>query len=194
MNIIVALLLALLSMAPSDEGGPRLGDGQVPLEPRTAFDGPALVFDFDSILIGTAEYEEGPTGTTVFAFPKRATVAIDVRGGGPGTTGSDILRLGYETPFVDAIVFAGGSAYGLEAADGVRAELLTTGKRGTGFDDVAIVPGAIVFDFLGRTNSVYPDKHLGRASLRAARPGRFFQGARGAGRHVSVGKYFGPAL
>lgn len=192
MNIVVALLLALLSMAPSDEGGPRPGDGQVPLEPRTAFDGPALVFDFDSILIGTAEYEEGPTGTTVFAFPKRATVAIDVRGGGPGTTGSDILRLGYETPFVDAIVFAGGSAYGLEAADGVRAELLTTGKRGTGFDDVAIVPGAIVFDFLGRTNSVYPDKHLGRASLRAARPGRFFQGARGAGRHVSVGKYFGP--
>src|SRR5262249_7149847 len=48
------------------------------------------------------------------------------------------------------------------------------------------------FDFRGRTNSVYPDKDLGRAALRAARPGRFFQGARGAGRHVSVGKYFGP--
>ena len=84
----------------------------LPLQPRTAFNGPALVFDFDSILIGTAEYEEGPTGTTVFAFPKKAAVAIDVRGGGPGTTGSDILRLGYETPFVDAIVFAGGSEYG----------------------------------------------------------------------------------
>ena len=58
----------------------------------------------------------------------------------------------------------------------MRAELLTTGKRGTGFDDVAIVPGAIVFDFPGRTNSVYPDKYLGRASLCAARPGRFLQG------------------
>jgi len=144
------------------------------------------------MLIGTAEYEEGPTGATVFAFPKRAAAAIDVRGGGPGTTGSDILRLGYEASFVDAIVFAGGSGYGLEAVDGVRAELLATGKRGTRFDDVATVPGAIVYDFRGRTNSVYPDKALGRAALRAARPGRFFQGARGAGRHVSVGKYFGP--
>jgi L-aminopeptidase/D-esterase-like protein len=188
---VVGFLLAPSSVARGDEGGPPPGGGQAPPGPRTAFGGPTLDFDFDSMLIGTAEYEEGPTGATVFAFPKRAAAAIDVRGGGPGTTGSDILRLGYEAPFVDAIVFAGGSAYGLEAADGVRAELLATGKRGTRLADVAIVPGAIVFDFLGRTNSVYPDKDLGRAALRAARPGQFFQGAGGAGRHVSVGKYFG---
>ena len=168
--IVVVLLLVLSLMIQGDEGGARPGEGQAPLEPQTVFDGPALDFDFDSMLIGTAEYEEGPTGATVFAFPKRAAAAIDVRGGGPGTTGSDILRLGYEAPFVDAIVFAGGSGYGLEAVDGVKAELLATGKCGTRFDDVATVPGAIVYDFRGRTNSVYPDKALGRAAL--PRPGR----------------------
>src|SRR5262245_2366976 len=189
---VVVLLFAPSSMSRGDEGGPRPGAGQAPRKPRTALSGPALDFEVDSMLIGTAENEGGPTGATVFAFPRRAAAAIDVRGGGPETTGSDILRLGYEAQFVDAIAAAGGSAYGLEAADGVTSELLATGKRGTRLDDVAIVPGAIVFDFRGRTNSVYPDKDLGRAALRAARPGRFFQGARGAGRHVSVGKYFGP--
>ena len=50
----------------------------------------------------------------------------------------------------------------------------------------------MVYDFRGRPNAIYPDKELGRAALRAARPGRFPLGARGAGRSVHVGKFFGP--
>jgi Peptidase family S58 len=167
--IVVVLLLVLSLMIQGDEGGTRPGEGKAPLEPQTVFDGPALDFDFDSILIGTAEYEEGPTGATVFAFPKRAAAAIDVCGGGPGTTGSDILRLGYEAPFVDAIVLAGGSGYGLEAVDGVNAELLATGKRGTRFNDVATVPGAIVYDFRGQTTRRRTHARFCRGNL-GARP------------------------
>jgi L-aminopeptidase/D-esterase-like protein len=117
---------------------------------------------------------------------------VDVRGGAPSASGTDVLRLGYESAIVDAVVIAGGSSYGLEAADGVRAELLASGKNGTRFTNVATIPAAIVFDFVGRENSVYPDKALGRAALRSARSGRFLQGAHGAGRFVTVGKYFGP--
>ena len=161
------------------------------LEPRTALGGPVLEFAFDSLRIGTAEYEEGPTGVTVLYFPSRAVAVVDVRGGSPGTTGTDALRLGYDTPSVDAITLAGGSAYGLEAADGVRAELLATGKRDASRWNIASVPGAIIYDFGARTNSVYADKELGRAALHAAVTGRFPLGARGAGRSASVGKYFG---
>jgi L-aminopeptidase/D-esterase-like protein len=56
------------------------------------------------------------------------------------------------------------------------------------------VTGAVVFDFRGRNNSVHPDKQLGRAAIQAARPGHFPLGARGAGRLVNVGKFFGPAF
>src|SRR5688500_18470331 len=71
-----------------------------------------LRFDFPGVHIGTAEYPDGPTGATVFHFPKPAMVAVDVRGGSPGTINSDTLRLAYDEPFVDAITLAGGSSYG----------------------------------------------------------------------------------
>ena len=113
-----------------------------------------------------------------------------MRGGAPGTTNTDWLQLGYEGPGLDAICFAGGSWYGLEAASGVRAELLAT-KEKNPFEGVANVAGAIVYDFPGRTNTIYADKELGRSALRAAQPNRFPLGARGAGRFVTVGKYVG---
>ncbi|MBA2647571.1 MAG: P1 family peptidase [Pyrinomonadaceae bacterium] len=65
------------------------------------------------------------------------------------------------------------------------------GETPTNRKEVANVAGAIVYDFPGRTNTIYADKELGRAALRAARPNRFPLGARGAGRFVSVGKYIG---
>lgn len=52
--------------------------------PQSPTDGPTLEFDFDSFQIGIAEYEQGPTGCTVFLLPPTASVAMDVRGGMPG--------------------------------------------------------------------------------------------------------------
>ena len=81
----------------------------------------------------------------------------------------------------------------MEAIDGVRSELLSSGKRDAGRWNIAYVPGAIIYDFTGRQNLVYADKDLGRAALKAATPNRFHLGPRGAGRSATVGKYFGPS-
>ena len=153
------------------------------LVPRTTFDSPALTFDFPALKIGVAEYDEGPTGCTVFHFPDGAAVHVDVRGGSPGTLGASF-------EWVHAICLAGGSLYGLEAATGVAAELFARREHRTGWLDIPLVAGAIIFDWGPRDSAVYPDKELGRAALRAARPGTFPLGARGAGRSATVGKTF----
>jgi L-aminopeptidase/D-esterase-like protein len=162
------------------------------LVPVTTSSGAELTFDFPSLKIGVAEYEEGPTGATVFYFAKGAFAAVDVRGGAPGTLMTDGIRNGYDSgdaPWIDAICFAGGSCYGLEAASGVMAELLDQRGGSNAWSDIAVVPGAIVFDFNNRSNAIYPDKGLGRAALRSAKTGRFPLGARGAGRYVHCGGY-----
>jgi 6-aminohexanoate-oligomer endohydrolase len=161
---------------------PPVSNDTAELVPRTSFDGGReLRFDLPGLEVGVAEYPEGPTGCTVFHFPRGASCASDVRGGAPGVLG------GYE--WVRAICFAGGSLYGLEAATGVAAELLARGGYEVGWTTIAPVSAAIVFDFR-RGNSIYPDKELGRAALRAAREGVFPAGARGAGRSCTVGKTF----
>ncbi len=91
----------------------------------------------------------------------------------------------------EAICFAGGSLYGLEACTGVTAEWLArrqaSGKSANIFDDIAVVRGAIIFDFAHRQNFIYPDHALGRSALQVARPGRFPLGQCGAGRSADVG-------
>ena len=74
--------------------------------PRVDTTGLALRFDFPGMLIGVAEYEEGPTGTTVFYFPKGVKAAVDARGGAPGTVNTDAARLGYESNGMEAVVFS----------------------------------------------------------------------------------------
>jgi 6-aminohexanoate-oligomer endohydrolase len=153
------------------------------LVPRTEFEGPELRFDFPGLRIGVAEYEEGPTGCTVFHLPPGgAACAVDIRGGSPGTIG------GYE--WAHAICLAGGSLYGLEATCGVTAELMARRGYTVGWTDVELAFGAIIYDFGPRGNSIYPDRELGRAALGAAREGVFPLGARGAGRSATVGKTF----
>ncbi len=153
------------------------------LVPQTEFEGPFFEFDFPSLQIGVAEYEEGPTGCTVFYFPKGAISVIDVRGGDPGTIGGATSDDGP----VNAIFFAGGSDYGLEVAAGVTAELFAMrGYSGI----VGGVRGAIIYDFF-RGNMIYPDKALGRAALKAARPGIFLLGPRGVGPFAGCGAGFG---
>lgn len=162
------------------------------LQPNTDVHGPELEFDFPGMRIGVAEYAEGPTGTTVFHFPDKAVAVVDVRGGMPGTYNVDTLRLGYDFPFLDAVVVSGGSWYGLEAAGGVAAALKEDGLRSGDWRNLANVAGAIIYD-LGdrRPNEIVPDARLGAAALRAARPNRFALGARGAGRMAMQGGYFG---
>jgi L-aminopeptidase/D-esterase-like protein len=151
-----------------------------------------LTFDFPAVHVGVAEYEDGPTGATVFYFPKTAKVAVDVRGGAPATVETDGLRLAYDEPYVDAISFAGGSSYGLAAATGAAHELKARNAAGGDWGSIASVPGAIIFDLGGRRyNPIVPDFDLGRAALRNAKPNEFPLGPRGAGRFAMQGGYYG---
>lgn len=178
--------------AQTGRSAPVASERQPALVPRTSFDGPVLEFDFPGMQVGVAEYEEGPTGATVFYFPDGVAAAIDVRGGAPGTIATDFLRLGYSSTFVDAITFAGGSSYGLAAAAGVAMEIKSMWEDSGDEGGIATVPGAIIFDLGNRRfNTIVPDAALGRAALRAAEPGRFPLGPRGAGRFAMQAGYYG---
>jgi L-aminopeptidase/D-esterase-like protein len=164
--------------------------GQDALAIDTAITGPVLKFDWPTVEVGTATYEAGPTGVTVIRFPQRAVATVDVRGGAPGTYNTASLRLGYARKRLDAVVFAGGSSYGLEAIAGVATGLKDSGERNGA--NIAGVTGAIIYGFRGhRLNEIYPDKRLGQAALHAVRPGIFPLGTQGAGRMALQGWFFG---
>lgn len=129
------------------------------------------------------------TGTTVIVAAKGATAGVDVRGGGPGTRDTDLLRPENLVQQVQAICLTGGSAFGLAAADGVMQVLE---ERGLGFPVggvtgavVPIVPTAVIFD-LGRAGSIAnrPDHSFGKRATEAAfrrAPQTFTHSAIGAG-------------
>ncbi|MFI6358966.1 P1 family peptidase [Streptomyces sp. NPDC050743] len=140
------------------------------------------------------------TGTTVVLAPEGgAVVAVDVRGGGPGTKETDALDPRNVVQRVDAVVLTGGSAYGLDAASGVMA-WLEEQRRGVrvGPDPahvVPVVPAACVFD-LGRGDfRARPDAATGRAAVEAAAasaPGTEVpQGCVGAGTGAVAGRIKG---
>ena len=184
---IVAVLLVALTTANA-----QTRPAEPPPVPRTTFEGRALSFDFPAVEVGVAEYEEGPTGATVLLFRKPVMAAVDVRGGAPGTVNTDALRLAYDEPFVHAITLAGGSAYGLEVATAVANALKEKMVAPGDWRNIAVVPGAIIFDLGGRRfNAITPDERLARAALDAARSGWFPIGARGAGRFAMQGGYLG---
>jgi len=177
-------------LLPLTVAGVSLLQAQQPV-PKVDTTGKALRFDFPGLLVGVAEYEEGPTGTTVFYFPRGVKAAVDARGGAPGTINTDAVRLGYENNQMEAVVFSGGSWYGLSAATGVANAIKEERAKAGDHDFIAGVLAAIIYDVGDRRHSrVTPDDALGGAALRAARPGWFPQGARGAGRFAMQGIYF----
>src|SRR5258705_3173327 len=187
----IALWLALVICSPGKIVNSQNNASPSDPVPKTNKDGPRLKFDFPAMLVGVAEYDEGPTGTTVFYFPKGAKGAVDIRGGAPGELNAEILQNAYENRMVAAVVFSGGSWYGLLAATGV-ANGINKLRAGEGnIDSVAGVVGAIIYDVGGRRFSrVTPDDALGEAALRSAKMGWFPLGARGAGRFAMQGVYF----
>jgi 6-aminohexanoate-oligomer endohydrolase len=159
----------------------RRSNDTIELEATTWFDGPALEFDLPGVEVGLAEYDEGPTGCTVLKFPDGASAATDIRGGAVGVTGA-------EYDWLHGVCFAGGSVFGLEAAFGVGTGRLADADYEIGWGTIPFVAGAIIWDWHGRDNAIYPDAALGRAAYHAAHPGRFPLGKRGAGRSAGVGQ------
>jgi L-aminopeptidase/D-esterase-like protein len=189
-------IFSLIVHPESDHLGSQMRPRSSRLKERTLHahrQSPRLEFDFPGLRIGVAEYAEGPTGVTVFHFPERVFGVVDTRGGAPGSSLTQALQAGFGK-FVDAIVFCGGSTYGLESASGVAAGLLRSGATSGDWGKVAVVPGAVVFDFKGRLNTIYPDRDLGLAALASAREGHFPLGPRGAGAFVHCGSFFGESF
>lgn len=189
----LALLAAatLVLCSASIAAGPPAAD-QSSLKPVLNTGEKVLKFDWPTIQVGTGEYQEGPTGVTVIRFGRRVHGTLDIRGGGPGTVNSDYMRLGYDQAELDAVVFSGGSFYGLESVTAVNTAQKDDGLRDGHWVNIGFTVGSIIYDFGDRRlNEIYPDKRLAQAAYRAARPGVFPLGARGAGRMARSGALFG---
>src|SRR5437660_1047962 len=111
-------------------------------------------------------------GVTVVLTPPGTVGAVDVRGGAPGTRETDLLDPANSVRYVDAVLLAGGSAYGLAAADGVMRWLEENG-RGVAMDGgvVPIVPGAVIFDLPVGGWDRRPTAEFGYAACEAAARG-----------------------
>lgn len=160
----------------------------------TTSGGPGSLTDVPGVLVGHHQRvgRGWRTGTTVVLTPQGATGGVDVRGGGPGTRETDLLRPENLVQHVHGICLSGGSGYGLAAADGVVQHLA---ERGIGFPVgsepgwvVPIVPGAVVFD-LGRGGRFdhRPDRSFGQRAAAAARARPERQGTVGAGTGAIAG-------
>ena len=154
-----------------------------------------LITDVPGLQVGQASDACARTGVTVILPDDRAVAAVDVRGGAPGTRETDALAADTLVEAVDAIVLAGGSVYGLAAADGVTAWL---GARGRGYGLVTrpgvpkapVTPAAILYDLSNGGDKDWglepPYRALGIAAIEAAGHD-FALGSHGAGAGAMAG-------
>ena len=149
----------------------------------------------DGFAIGHWTAPDAPTGCTVILPPAGTRAGVDVRGGGPGTRETDVIDPLANPQEATAVLFTGGSAHGLAAADGVvrwceehdRGYLTPAGL-------VPLVPAAVIYDLNadpGGEGSVRPGSDSGYAACEAARPGVPERGSIGAGRGAAVAKALG---
>ena len=148
--------------------------------------------DVAGIKVGHFTHAERPTGCTVVLAEQGAVAGVDVRGGGPGTRETDLLRPEASVEKIHALVLSGGSAYGLATADGVARYLE---QKGVGFRVggavVPSVPAAILFDLNVGDPRIRPDAASGFQAAELASPDPVQQGNVGAGAGATVGKLFG---
>lgn len=151
------------------------------------------ITDIKGFKLGNAENTDAATGCTVIVAEKGATAGVDVRGGGPATRETDLLRSENTIDKIHAVVISGGSAYGLEAGSGVMRELenMKIGHRVSNCI-VPIVCQASLFDLNVGQSDVRPDRTMGvKAVHNAFCGGEFHHGNYGAGTGASVGKFYG---
>jgi L-aminopeptidase/D-esterase-like protein len=147
--------------------------------------------------VGHYTHRAGGTGCTVILCPDGTVGGVDQRGGAPGTRETDLLRPTHRVEIVNAVVLAGGSAFGLAAADGAMRFLAERGigyQTGTGHT-VPIIPAAILFDLdVGEQQDICPDANMGYAACEMATDAPVIQGSVGAGTGARVGALRGNAL
>lgn len=135
---------------------------------------------------------EGATGVTVAVFPEPNVAAVEIRGAAPGTRETALLAPGMRVETIQAIVLAGGSAFGLAAADGVVRALEADGRgHQTAAGVVPIVPAAILFDLFVGSPRARPDAAAGEAAYQARTSDPVPMGSIGAGTGAIVAGWRG---
>lgn len=148
---------------------------------------------FDNLQIGQTENTAAGTGCTVVLLGKDgAPAGLDVRGGGPASRESELLKPLAAAQVIHAIVLAGGSAFGLDAAGGVMRYLE---ERNIGFDvgvtKVPLVCQSDLFDLTVADARTRPDAAMAYAACVNAEIGNYRDGNHGAGTGATVGKLLG---
>ncbi len=132
------------------------------------------------------------TGCTVVIPPPGSACGVDVRGGGPGSRETEILGPLANASEATAVVLAGGSAFGLAAADGV---VRWCEENGRGYETpggrVPLVPAAVIYDLVTGRSDVRPGPEQGYAACASARPGIPERGRIGAATGAAVAKALG---
>jgi L-aminopeptidase/D-esterase-like protein len=148
--------------------------------------------DIPGVRVGHVSDYQAITGCTAILCPQGAVGGVDIRGSATGTEETPVLDPGHVTPQVHGILLAGGSAFGLEAASGVRRYLE---HQGVGFDTgaakVPIVAAAILYDLAIGKAGVRPSAAMGEAAAAAATADAVKEGSVGAGTGATVGKILG---
>jgi L-aminopeptidase/D-esterase-like protein len=148
--------------------------------------------DIPGVRVGHVSDFEAVTGCTAILCEAGAVGGVDIRGSASGTQEIDVLSPNHVTDKVHGILLAGGSAFGLEAAAGVR-RYLASRKVGFAFGGrhIPIVPAAILFDLAIGKPGVYPTVAMGEAAAAAATAEAVQEGCVGAGTGATIGKLFG---
>ena len=151
------------------------------------------VNDILQIKIGQMEDAENGTGCTVFVCEEGMRAGLDVRGGGPASRESELLKPLAAAQYIHSIVLAGGSAFGLGTANGVMKCLE---ERNIGFDvgvtKVPLVVQSDLFDLTVGSASRRPDPEMGyAAAVHALDDPNYRDGNYGAGCGATVGKITG---
>lgn len=143
----------------------------------------------DGIKVGHAS--NSVTGVSVILAEGGAVAGVDVRGNAPGTRETDCLRSDKVIEKANAIVLAGGSAYGLDACGGVMKYLSERGcGHGMGDKVVPIVAAAVLYDLNGPGYN-FPDSAMGYEACAHASQTNFERGKVGAGTGATCGKIRG---
>ena len=148
--------------------------------------------DIQHIRIGHAQDEKHATGCSVILCDKKAVCGVDVRGGGPASRETELLKPTAGNDGIHGLLLSGGSAYGLDAAAGVM-QYLEEHKIGlkVGKALVPIVVGSCIFDLGCVDGSVRPDKEMGYAACVDSEKNIERNGNVGAGMGATVGKIRG---
>ena len=150
------------------------------------------ITDVLGILVGHFSDTRRPTGCSVVIAPDGAVGGVDVRGAAPGTRETDLLHPANLVDQVHAVLLAGGSAWGLDAATGVMRWLEEQGiGLSVRYGLVPIVPAAVLFDLPMGDARIRPDAAAGYAACVAASRNAPAEGNVGAGSGALVGKLFG---